>query len=131
MFKKLLLVSLLFVGATTARAQSLKITNVDADEPRLLNTMSNFMLGKSMTLTFFDRSVRVQLPGEKPLVLRKDGDNSFSTVEERGTGSEKLTFTLNTETTLTVVTAAIYRMRISENKSPYRSATLTITGKRF
>jgi hypothetical protein len=131
MFKKLLFVSLLFVGAATAHAQSLKITDVDADEKRLLDNRSQSMLGKSMSLTFFDRSVRVQLPGEKPVVLRKDDDNNYSTVEDRGTGSEKLTFSLSTSTTLTVVTSAVFRLKISEIKSPYRSATLIVTGKRF
>jgi hypothetical protein len=130
MFKELLLVSFLIVGAATVHAQTLKITDVDYDDKRMNNADVNGLLGKSITLTFFDRKVRVVMAGDKPVVLSKDNGNSYSVSGDYGKGST-MSWYLQTETTLSVVTSVIYKVTISEKVSPFRSSTLTVTGKRF
>jgi hypothetical protein len=130
MFKKLLLVSFLIVGAATVHAQTLKITDVDYDDKRMNNADVNGLLGKSITLTFFDRKVRVVMAGDKPVVLSKDSGKSYSVSGDYGKGST-MSWYLQTETTLSVVTSIIYKVTISEKVSPFRSSTLTVTGKRF
>jgi hypothetical protein len=131
MFKKILLVCLLIIGTATVHAQTLKITDVDASDPKLWNSRTKALLGKSFTLTYFDRTVKLQLPGQEAIILRKNGENSYSTTEDRGTGTETMYWSMTTETTLNVVTAASITMTIAENALPHRSASLYIKGKRF
>jgi len=130
MFKKLLLFCFLLIGAATTHAQTLKITDVDYDDKRLNNPNVNGLLGKPITLTFFDRKVRVVMASDKPAVLNKDNNDNYSASADYSS-NDTMSWYLEPETTLGIITSVVYKVTISEKRSPFRSSTLTITGKRF
>lgn len=131
MLKKILIVCLLVVGTATAHAQTFKISDVDANDKRLWNNKTQSLLGKSFTLTFFDRTVRIQIPGQQPLVLKKTDENSYYYSQDRGTGTEVLSWLLRIDTTLGVITSAVVTETIADKPNLSYSASLTISGKRF
>ena len=131
MLKKILLVTILAVNVMTASAQKLKITDVTVTDQKLWDEQTKSLFGKSITLTMFDNAVKVELPGDKPLVLRQSSSKPNQYVQSTDSRTETQTYTLTVQSTLRVVTSATLTLLFSESKSPYRTASMTLTAKRF
>lgn len=131
MFKKSVLLLAFIALVTFSQAQTLKITDVQASNNKLWNDKTKALLGKKLSLTFYDRTVRIMLPDTEPLVLAKDNDDSYSGLDNLSTQNESFLWKLTTQTAVRFITKATVTLTISQLKPPYRSAVLTITAKRF
>ncbi|MGY3215298.1 hypothetical protein [Mucilaginibacter sp. HD30] len=131
MLRKILLVSILILSVIAAHSQTLKITDVSASDQKLWNNKTKALFGKTLVITTFDKAVRLVIPGHETMVLKQSGSDSNEYKEVTDAGNETQSYILTLQTTMRVVTSATFVLRYDEKNSPYRSAALTITAKRF
>ena len=132
MNRKSLLVMLVLICSTVfAFSQTLKITDVDADDQRLYDSATKRYLGKKMIIEEFDKSVRITVGNEKPLIMKRDERNHAEySARYKETEHEITHVRLTVDKTLGVTTAAIFTLTISE-KQGYQHASYVVTAKRF
>lgn len=131
MYKKSVLLLTFTALVTFSQAQTLKITDVQASNKKLWNNKTKALLGKTLSLKYYDSAVRLKLPDMETQVLSKGNDGTYSGLDDNSNTNESFVWGLTTQSTVGFITQATVTMTISELKPPYRSAVLTITAKRF
>lgn len=131
MLKKIILTLVLAIAAySIGAAQTLKVTAVNATEDRLYNFAAEHFLGKSMTLTIYDNSVSVKLPGRDAIILRETSDGTYRYLY-KDMDTEAQTFVLTVNKTVGVVTSAELELNVDEKGGQHRHAGWSLMAKRF
>jgi len=90
----ILIIVLVATFSISSYAQTLKITAVDASDPKVYEKLSQG-LGKTITLSFYDNSITLNTQGEKPLNLKKVSDSKYYKSVTTGTTVETYSLTVN------------------------------------
>ena len=124
------LISFLLLLSTIAYSQTLKVTAVDGSTNDVYNQIAKKALGKNMIITVFDNAIKMKIGAMPEEILKKSEDNLYVYVA-RDQDTESETHTLKVNTTLSVITSAVFTLIIQEKAGQRRSGTATITVKRF
>lgn len=102
--KQFLLITTFLVLTAPAIAQSLKITSVDVSSTRRYQEVAKKFLGKTMSLTFYDNSVKIMIGGkDETLVLSKFDESNYRFVDQ--SDYHRRSYRLKVNTTLMVVSS--------------------------
>ena len=127
--KKLLLPLLLLLLVTPAFAQSFKISYVDSNNETTYDQLADG-LGKSVQLTFYDKSVTLSMPSsEGAFNIPKVSENYYSRVHTNSTGT--ITFRLTLIKTFGVISSIEVHKTYKDNKNSSKDGWLKVTAKRF
>ncbi len=129
--KKILLLWLLTAVSYSSYAQTFKITDVNSVDKETYDNLASHALGKNVIVTFYDKSVSIKLPEEKPLFLRKVDNNFYSERKVLTNGVETETTTLKVYKTLGIISSIEVSFNIAENAGQYRNKGGSLTAKRF
>ena len=118
--------------AITTHAQTLKITDVTSSNDKMYKDVAANALGKNLVLTIYDKSVKVEPSGQKSIILREQSEDYYYDITEEN-GGERWTASLTVNKSLGVVTSAVLIITVSQTDKGImnKSASCTITAKRF